>query len=73
MMKGGITNQMKNKKDRQSLGDALMKETYGLKSHELAFFMGALISNLSHNLPASVADQVIDSFKQSRETVRQIF
>ncbi len=63
---------MKNKIDRQNLSDALMKETYGLKPYESAFFVGALISNLSHNLPVEVTDQVIDSFKQSRDTVREI-
>ena len=63
---------MKNKIDRQKLSDALMKETYGLRPHESAYFVGALISNLAHNLPAEVADQVINSFKESRETVREI-
>jgi hypothetical protein len=63
---------MKNKIDRQNLSDILMKETYGLKPRESAFFIGALISNLSHNLPEEVADQIIASFKESRETVRDI-
>lgn len=63
---------MKDKKDREKLSETLMKETYGLKPNESAFFIGALISNLSHNLPAEMADQVIDAFKESRETVRKI-
>jgi len=63
---------MKNKADRENFVDALKKETYGLKPHESAFFIGALMSNLSHNLPAEMADKVIDAFKESRETAREI-
>ena len=63
---------MKNKTNREKLVDSLMKETYGLKPNESAFFIGALMSNLAHNLPAELADQIIDAFKESRETVREI-
>ena len=63
---------MKNKIDRENLMNELKKETYGLKYHESAYFIGALMSNLAHNLPAELADQIIDSFKESRKTVREI-
>jgi len=63
---------MKNKKDRENLVNELIGETYGLKKNEMAYFIGALISNLAHNLPAGTADQIIESFKQSRETTKDI-
>ena len=63
---------MKNKIDRENLVKELVGETYGLKKNEMSFFIGALMSNLAHNLPASTADQIIDSFKESRETVSEI-
>ena len=63
---------MKLKHDREKLVDVLVGETFGLKKNEMAFFIGALMSNLAHNLPAETSDQIIDAFKESRETVRDI-
>ena len=63
---------MKNKLARRDFADTLIKETVGLKKNEMSLFIGALISNLSHNLPEEVGEQVIASFKESRETVKDI-
>ena len=63
---------MKNQKDRESLADALVGETFGLKKNEMAYFIGALISNLAHNLPAETADQIVEAFKESRQTTKDI-
>ena len=61
------------RRQRRDFADALMTETYGLKPKESAFFIGALASNLSHNLPADMADKVIAAFKESRVTARKCF
>ena len=63
---------MINKRDRKDLVDALVGETFGLKKNEMAYFIGALMSNLAHNLPAKTAGQLIASFKESRETTKDI-